>query len=67
MNFNFKTFWNSVHDTEQRERAEKFVYAMKDSGYYSEAEAIAIVEKFQNQAFEDGELEESYNDSGEEA
>lgn len=66
MHFDFKSFWNSSTDADQRRRGEAMVNGLVAIGY-SAAEAKATVEIFQQTAFYDGEMEESFNNCGEDA
>lgn len=66
MIFNFKTFWDSDTLVEQAKTATIMVDALIGHGY-PRITAVAMVEKFQHNAFEDGEYEESYNNCGEDA
>lgn len=66
MHFNFKKFWNSEYEAAQRSRAEEMVKGLIAIGY-TEQHAINTVSAFQIQAFEDGEMEESFNNCGEDA
>lgn len=64
MKFDFKTFWNANSFVAQQSRAEDMVRGLIAIGYTAEY-AKETVERFQHQAFEDGEQEESFNACGE--
>jgi hypothetical protein len=66
MKFNFKQFWDSDCEDEQQEIAEKMVAGLVANGV-SEANAIAMVEKFQKNAFYDGHADGVYDSCGEDA
>lgn len=66
MHFDFKSFWDSNTVVDQQRRAEAMVNGLVAIGY-SAAEAKATVEIFQQTAFYDGEMEESFNNCGEDS
>ncbi len=66
MHFDFKTFWDSEYTAAQQSRAEAMVRGLMAIGY-TELAAQITVEAFQQQAFEDGEMEEKFNSCGEDA
>ncbi len=62
LDFQFKTYWGSDQKI-LKSLGEEFVKALIVNGK-SEQEAVDMVNRFQRESFEQGELDEAYNSSG---